>query len=220
MNGDAGPKVPRRRRFLQFSLGTLLLAITVFGVWLGVQVNRMRRQREAVAAIVRLGGAVMYDYDFDAKHQQIRNGQPAAPVWLRKALGDDFFRRPVWIYLAGVKLKNGDLAPLENLPQLDWLYLGSCELSDAELAHCASLSKLRQLDLGGTPISDAGLARLVQLKRLEWLDLQSTEVTDAGIETLTQLPRLTEIYVHGSKISDRGKAELKRALPNCKIDRR
>jgi hypothetical protein len=220
MRGDGNAKIPRRRRFLQFSLGTLLLAITVFGVWFGVLVNRMRRQREAVAAIERLGGAVMYDYDFDANHQQIKNGQPAAPAWLRKALGDDFFRRPVWIYLAGLNLKAGDLAPLENLSHLDWLYLGSCELPDAELAHCASLSKLRSLDIGGTSISDAGLAHLARLQGLESLDIQSTAVTDAGIETLKRLPRLTEIFVNGSKISKQGKDELRKALPNCKIDRR
>jgi hypothetical protein len=213
-------RVLRPRRFLQFSLGTLLLGITVFGVWLGVQVNRARRQREAVAAIQRLGGAVLYDYQFDAQHKQVSNAQPTAPAWLRKVLGDDFFYSPVSIYLGGIKFNEGDLAPLEKLPELDWLYLGSCDLPDGELAHCQPLGKLRSLDIGGTSISDAGLAHLIPLKRLEWLDIQSTQVTDAGIATLTQLPRLTEVFVYGSQIGDEGRAELKRALPNCKIDRR
>jgi hypothetical protein len=208
------------RRFLQFGLGTLLLAITVICVWLGVTVNRARRQREAVAAIERLGGAVLYDYQFDAHHLQIPNAKLDVPTWLRGSLGEEFYRTPVHIYVGGLRLKPGDLKPLEDLTELDWLYLGSCTLSDAELAHLQPLAKLRALDLGGTPISDAGLVHLATLRHLESLDLGETEVSDASIEILQQLPRLSEVFTYRSKITDEGKSALKAALPNCKIDRR
>jgi hypothetical protein len=219
MSGQPDVVLPKRRRFLQFSLGTLLLAVTLPGVWLGLEVNKARRQREAIAAIERLGGAVLYDYQFDAKHTQIADAKSNVPQWFRGGFGEEFYRKPVQIYMGGLKLKAGDLRPLESLTELDWLYLGSCTLPDAELVHLKPLKKLRSLDLGGTPISDAGLAQLASLKRLEWLDLGTTEVSDAGVETLKQLPRLNEVFVYQTKITDRGKSALKAKLPNCKIDR-
>ena len=51
-----------RRRWLRFSLRTLLVLMTVLGValgWLGVQVNRVRKQRDAVAWVQQVGGTPM-----------------------------------------------------------------------------------------------------------------------------------------------------------------
>ena len=52
-----------RPRWLRFSLRTLLVVVTVLGVWLGVQVNPVRKQRNAVAWIQEVGGTVTYDYE-------------------------------------------------------------------------------------------------------------------------------------------------------------
>jgi hypothetical protein len=38
-----------KRHFLRFSLRAMLVVLTVFGVWLGVQVNRANEQKRAVA---------------------------------------------------------------------------------------------------------------------------------------------------------------------------
>ena len=53
-------KLVPQRRWAQFSLGSLFLAVTVLSVWLGVVANQARRQREAVAAIEAHGGKVFY----------------------------------------------------------------------------------------------------------------------------------------------------------------
>src|SRR5436305_7011209 len=56
---------PCRRRWLRFSLRTLLLACVVLGIffgWLGNTVIRVRRQRQVVAQIGAVGGQVCYDY--------------------------------------------------------------------------------------------------------------------------------------------------------------
>ncbi len=37
-----------KRRFLRFSLRAMLVVLTVFGVWLGVQVNRANNQKATV----------------------------------------------------------------------------------------------------------------------------------------------------------------------------
>ncbi|MBI2826476.1 MAG: hypothetical protein HYX69_17510 [Planctomycetia bacterium] len=78
---DAAPK-PRRRRF-QFSLGTLLLVMTLFAVWLAWEL-RFIRERQAFMAWVEktLATEVNHAWLFDplAKPAQI-------PTW-RRWLGD------------------------------------------------------------------------------------------------------------------------------------
>ena len=54
---------PKRRRWLRFSLRTLLLLTAVIAAWLGVQVNKAQKQRAAVAAIQEAGGKVHYDWE-------------------------------------------------------------------------------------------------------------------------------------------------------------
>ena len=62
--------------------------MTALAVWLGVVVNRATEQREAVEAIEALGGYVIYDWQAPSSDAE----QLAGPAWLRRAVGDDFFR--------------------------------------------------------------------------------------------------------------------------------
>ena len=59
--------------------------------------------------------------------------------------------------------------------------------------HLKGLANLQTLHLSGPKITDAGLVHLNGLTQLQDLGLQQTKVTDAGV------------------------AELKKALPDCKI---
>ena len=60
-----------KRRLLRFSLRAMLLVLTVFGVWLGVKVNRANNQRAVVAWLTENGGWVMYDWWFDKDGKRI-----------------------------------------------------------------------------------------------------------------------------------------------------
>jgi hypothetical protein len=73
----------RKRRWLQFSLRTLLVAVTLLAVWLGLWTDRARRQRVAVQRVRELGGDIRYDYENQ------KGGQPPGPEWLRRLLGDE-----------------------------------------------------------------------------------------------------------------------------------
>ena len=79
-----------RRRWFQYSLRTLLVLMLLVCIgmgWLAVKMQRVRREREAVAAIERLGGWCVYGDPDSAEESRGR-------AWLRKLLGDDFFTHP------------------------------------------------------------------------------------------------------------------------------
>jgi hypothetical protein len=56
----------RKRRWYQFNLRSLMIVVTlicaVASAWLGIKIDQKRKEREAVEAIVNLGGTVEYDY--------------------------------------------------------------------------------------------------------------------------------------------------------------
>ena len=66
---------------------------------------------------------------------------------------------------------------------------------DEGLAHLKGLSSLKELDLGGTSISDDGLVHLKGLKNLK------------------------ELFLGGNLVFPEGIAELRKTLPNCKIEK-
>ena len=57
----------RRRRWLSFSLRTLLVVITIFCVALGYWVHRANRQKAVVKWVEDNGGYVHYEFELDEK---------------------------------------------------------------------------------------------------------------------------------------------------------
>ena len=91
MKTTASPK----RRWLQFSLRTLFILTALLAVWLGFYVKRVRDQRETVAAILKAGGTVAYDYQSPPKVSPggplYPTARPPGPSWLRNLIGEDYF---------------------------------------------------------------------------------------------------------------------------------
>src|SRR4051812_45101623 len=92
---DAVAPARPKRRWLRFTLRTLLVAVTLVGIWLAVTVNAARRQASAVAMILRSGGKVIFDYQIvrsigaDGFCSANLETSPPAPEWLRRLVGDD-----------------------------------------------------------------------------------------------------------------------------------
>jgi hypothetical protein len=131
MNPTPYPNPKRKLRWYQFSLRSLLIFVTLFGVgcsWFAVKMNQARRQRAEVEIIANVGN-VHYSYECDedgayiscclimqpdGTWRTVDTPEPAVPSWLRNSLGDDFFYNVSSIDIFDVEavkvLKNLDLA--------------------------------------------------------------------------------------------------------------
>ena len=77
-------------RYMWFCVRVLIILVLVLGFWLVWIVHLAQIQREAVAAIAKDGGTVLYDWEWDNGHS-VPAGQPRAPRWLVAQIGFDFF---------------------------------------------------------------------------------------------------------------------------------
>ena len=213
----------------QYSIRSLLVltvAVALPFSWLAVELKQARGQAAAVEAIVKLHGRVWYDYYFVASSHLVPNAQPE-PVWLRKLLGDHFFRSVTSAGLFGTQITDAGLEHLTAMTKLDAFArrhsghgrragapqevdpTGSVvarrtQITDAGLEYLGGMTKLDTLDLDGTRVTDAGLEHLMGLTQLKGLYLRGTRVTDAGLERLKGLTRLEGLYLNGRQITDAG----------------
>jgi hypothetical protein len=189
------PIIPTpRRRWLQFTLRTMLVLILIVSVPLGWFAHKLRQaeqQREAVREIEEIGGTAVQCPNFDPRDSWASR----VPSRLRRTLGDEFFVTVNYVSLSGARITDTDLMRLRAFPRLRALYARRCRVTDAGLVHLRELVHLEELSLHSTRITDAGLEHLRGLTQLQVLWLRNTQVTDAGV------------------------TELQKALPNAKIIR-
>jgi Leucine-rich repeat (LRR) protein len=238
MDTDQSIVTPKLRRpWLQFSLRTLLIVLTLFGIWLGVRINLARKQRETVQTILATKGDVKYR---DLEYPSIQSREPRKLSWLETQLGLDFFYdidevglrgdsatdktleqvgkfprvRQVWISHA--QITDDGLTHMRTLRQLEGLGLLGSPVSGHGLTHVSSLPRLKTLDLGGSPITNESLAHIGMIHSLESLHLSGGQITDAGMEHLASLPNLRELQLHETRVTDVGIGKLVN-LPNLEV---
>jgi hypothetical protein len=193
-----------------------LMAVSVPLGWFAWEMQRARRQREAVEALAKVGADVSYDYQQDEDPYVFRE-EPTAPAWLRRLLGSDFFCDVVVVFGSCretdpspcIKFDDKDAIHLKKLVKVNWLDLGSSQVTDAGLEHLRGLTELRELILNFTQVTDAGLEHLKGLTNLEALWLGNTQVTDAGLEHLKGLPNLDHLGLSNTQVTDAGLEHLK-----------
>lgn len=181
----------------QFSLRTLLVIVTVFGVWLGRVVENARDQRIATESILQVRGQVKYDY-------QIRGEiEPPGPKWLRRLIGDDYFCTVVEATFDFEPPRADDhaLRYINRLRHLRSLDLQETQITDAGLAHLEGLDSLRRLNLERTAVTGAGLQHISRLRQLEWLCLRNARATNCGM-ALSQMTHLTHLDLTHTGVTD------------------
>ena len=198
-----------RRRF-QFGIRTLLVFTLVCGIecsWLTVRMGQARKQKAAVAAILKQSGQVRYDDSFLAFNppvQQFYGGgsrrgpimypavRPAA-TWLRKLFGDDMFQSVVEV----VTWRDAALEHIKDLPGLQSLdlYCGA-GVTDKGLAQLREVPGLRRLHFAhGEEVTADGLANLRYVTHLKRLDMRNERICAAVsakyLQGLTELEELS-----------------------------
>jgi hypothetical protein len=146
---------------------------------LAVERKQSWRQREAAAAVGKLGGNVAW-------------GGPSGPEWSRSLLGEDFFKSAYFVNLGNTQVTDAGLEQLKGLSQLKELLLNGTKITDAGLEQFQGLSQLKELSLGGTKVTDAGLEHIKGLNQLRVLVYGGSHVTNEGVNKLHQaLPNCT-----------------------------
>jgi internalin A len=139
--------------------------------------------------------------------------EPASQIEER-ALTDDAEGRTV----AAIKKLGGWVKQDETVAGKSFVVvLEGAIVTDTVLKELAPLKGLKTLSLRNTEVTDVGLKELAQLKSLAFLNIADTKVTDAGLKELAALKTLTSISMYRTKVTEAGVADLKKALPGCKI---
>jgi hypothetical protein len=181
------PLTSPRRSWARTSVRGLLALVFLVASILGWLMHYVHIQQEAVAAIERAGGGVIYRCNW--KNGRFRPSlKPGVPEWLLQWLGQDFFYS---VKFACISADIGTLADdtlmarvaqLRDIEALD--VTGSKQVTDVGLAHLTALTELHFLYVQGTGVTDAGLGHLKSMKGLQEVNLQNTSVTSGGVEKL------------------------------------
>jgi hypothetical protein len=213
---DANPQpnspLKSRRRWFRFSLRSMLVAVTLLCVWLGVIANRANQQRRAVERLTSHNGdgawwSLSYDYQTDehgstALPVNAPRPSPPGPKWLRELIGIDYFVTFVGADMYVKSAGDDSIAALEDFPQLCSLDVHGPGVTDSVFARLSKLTQLRYLCLYDNSITESGwesVGRFIHLKRLV---LGGSNVTDSALERIAALDDLDELRMVDCPITD------------------
>jgi hypothetical protein len=221
---DLAPATPTpwrrpRRRWLRYSLRSLLILTTVLCIWLGIKVNQARRQKAAVDTLRALGAQIAYE------HQRVPAGyfdsqvDLNVPVWARELCGDDFFqtvRSVAFVSRANAdstkfipyEIADDDLECLADLPHLERFYIDTAPITDAALVHLAGHKSLTTIYLKYTAINGSGLRHLA-VRGLVEIGLEGSPVNDAGLSHLREAKNLQKLQLARTEVTDEGLKHLR-----------
>jgi hypothetical protein len=212
-------QVEHKRRIwrprLRLSVRSAMILILVLAAWLGLITHRARAQHEAVAAVRKGGGHVVYEGRyFDPRPSDVVGF--FRPRWLVNLVGIDYLCNVTEVSLDGLAT-DAHLIPIGRLPRLEHLSITRSPITDAGLRHLQGLRELRKLYLHVTLISDRGLVHLSGMDSLQLLTLVDTKVTDEGLPMLSGLCCLQELDLPPA-VSNEAIQHLQSQLPSARIN--
>jgi len=215
-----------RRRWLRFSVRTILVLMVVMAMSLAWKVNRARAQRKAVEALRNAGVDVVYDYEDSAS----ANGQVAVPpvpaVWV-DLFGIDYFADVYGVYFLNslegpahfrdesTGFPEHVFDDIQMLPTVSSVIIS--EATDDELDKLSHAASIDTLIVSGN-FTDAGVAHLSRLERLKHLYIMSPNMSVDGLCQLRRCTRLEQLIANGgTDMSEYNLCRLRDSLPNCSV---
>lgn len=200
-----------RRRWRQFSLRTLLLAMVVLSVCCGLfawRLQRARRQAAAVHTIRKLGGVVTYDYQSEAESSGKTVAESPMPLWVVRWLGPDFFHDVVNSTMNRQRPKSDDdvrsyWSAVSQLSRLE-LFQARGKWVNGRMATEAvgRHHRLRHVMLSDGNLRGSDLEPLARLTQLKVLWLPRNPIGDDGANHLRNFPQLEDLQLTMTEIGD------------------
>ena len=197
----AEPK--RRRRWLQFSIRSLLLLTLFWGVLLSawkIYLSPWYLNGQAIENLQSTGAS-------------FRAEAATGPGWIRWFVGEDNFVNVTTVEIIEFTQPEKLAEALEatgTFRHLKKLVVVRCCAPGDALVHLRSLTDMKDLFIKETPIGDRGMRHLRELRNLRNLTLSKTGITDPGLSQLMQLVRVKSLRLPDNRITDAGLIHLGR----------
>lgn len=210
-------KLAKNLRLFRFSVRTVLIVLTVLCVWLGVQVNQARDQRQVVDWVRASGGDVEYEHEYrwsssDGPSQANYEDYAPGLKWLRDLVGEQYFFRIRRINVRSPNPGLDDISVLASARHVKDLDLGRMQVRD--LSPLSRFSELEELGLVEMPVSNlSGLRRLVKLQSLNICYTENLE----DISDLAYLSNLKYLRLMNTQIRDLSPLERLRNLETIRV---
>jgi hypothetical protein len=216
----ASPIMPRRRRWLQFSLRSLFVVFTILIVSLGAWIRSAREQEIAIKAIQRECDilTVWYDDQFANERDNGNGGTPGAsaagvvidlhrkssvPAFVQARLGKDFFHDAISVAFTGARDQSELFQQVARLGHIEQL-TPHVSVRDEDIKRIAGLRRLKRLDLmdPSPELTDKALEVLVQMPSIEALSIYDASITDQGLAALANMRQLKELAIGNGRVAN------------------
>jgi hypothetical protein len=215
MSADQSTPPKPKLRWYQYRLRTLFILTFLVAVacsWLAVKMEQARKQKEAVEAILKLGGLVGYDDE-----ENLIDTVPG-PLWTHDLLGKDFFYKVTSVWLTDMKLSDDDMKHLDTLKNVSELNLSNSTISNESWQHLESLKELEVLYLTDTNMTGNEMKYLKTLRNLKWLWLAEAHITNNELKNLENLKNLDTLFIVETDDNEEEIQKLKKSMPNLRIN--
>lgn len=217
---DCESSAVSKRAWWQFSLRTLFVTLTLFGLLLGWFFAVPEKQRRLIMSLQAQLGDIRFVDNGDTYFWE---------DWIPAA----YFKRvetvALWSYqgdgkqngleligqLSSVRkvyafggVEESQLAQLSKQSDLEVVHLNESSITSKGLKYLQSLPRLTKLFLNNTKVVDNDLAGFDAWPQLTVLDLGQTAVTDEGVKLLASLKQLTKLNLEFTEITDVGASHL------------
>ena len=206
------------RRWFQFRLRTLLIAVLFLSLGLNLYTG-LTRQHRAAQAIRRIHGYVRYDYELDpqtrhlpaSQYQEAKNPKPPGPAWLRRWIGDEW-ADDLFANVISIRLGESHHSSLRTrFPHNDGLSDVGDEAIETLRQHLRDFPKLQGVwIIASRQLTDVGMEQLKEVPQLLFLDAADARITDAGLQHIAGSRNLVFLNLTGTRITDAGMVHLRR----------